>query len=127
MTHSRKDRALTYILNTLTALKAPDAHCFLYLSSVGCSESANFPMMGIVHVDPGRCAFLYLYTDCSSTRREATTANDVYNHDDPDSLVLIKSEGIGIALRGEAMTEGRVIDADRCVTFAMFNVQRARR
>lgn len=111
----------TYILNTLTALKAPDAHCFLYLSSDGCNESANFPMIGIVHVAPGKCAFLYLYTDCSRTRRAATTANEVYNHDDPASPGLKKSVGIGNALRGDAMSDGKEIDADWCVAFAIVN------
>jgi hypothetical protein len=53
------------MLNTLRALRAPESHCFLYPCIVGCKESANFPMIGIVHESPGRCLFLYLYTDCS--------------------------------------------------------------
>ena len=77
--------------------------------------------MGIVHVEPGRCAFLNLYTDCSRTRSAAPTANVVYNHGDDESLEKEKSDGIGIALRGDAMTEGKEIDADWNVAFAMVN------
>src|ERR1700733_3384871 len=56
---------LSYILNTLMALRAPESHCFLYPSMEGETESANLPMIGMVHLSPGKWPFLYLYTDCS--------------------------------------------------------------
>ncbi len=45
----------------------------------------------------------------------------MYNHDDPESPVEKKSEGIGIAPRGDAMTDGKETEADWCVAFAMVN------
>jgi hypothetical protein len=68
---------VAHILNTLKAVNSPLAHCFLYPSSVGFTESANLPMTGIVHRDPGRLPFLARYTVCSSTRRERRIAREV--------------------------------------------------
>jgi len=45
----------------------------------GLVESANRPMMGIVHVSPGRCRFLYRQTACSKARMLPRTAAVVYN------------------------------------------------
>ncbi len=49
-----REEVETHMLNTLIALKAPEAHCLWYPSMVGFTESANLPMRGIVHLDPGR-------------------------------------------------------------------------
>lgn len=72
-------QAKTYMLNTLIALRAPESHCFLYPSMVGFIESANLPISGIVHLSPGKCCFLCLYTDCSRMRRATRTAPVVHN------------------------------------------------
>ena len=68
------------MLKTLRALRAPESHCFLYPSMVGFNESANLPMMGIVQLSPGRCFFLYRYTDCSRARSAKMMASVVYIH-----------------------------------------------
>jgi hypothetical protein len=65
---SQKRHKEAHMLKTLRALRAPESHCFLYPSIVGFIESANLPMMGIVQLSPGRCFFLYRYTDCSRAR-----------------------------------------------------------
>lgn len=46
------------MLKTEMALSGPESPCAMYPSIEGLSESANLPMMGIVHVAPGRWAFL---------------------------------------------------------------------
>ena len=79
-----------YILNTLATLSGV-AQVLWYEAIVGLSEStqgvstrlthrvayssspANFPITGIVHFAPGRCFFLYRYTDCSRTSRVTTS------------------------------------------------------
>lgn len=61
---------------------------------VGFMESANLPMIGIVHFAPGRCDFLYRYTDCSSASNVKTTATEVQSHVE-DFDVEFNSEGMG--------------------------------
>jgi hypothetical protein len=57
----------TYMLKTLVTLNSPLAHCRLYPSNLGSIESLNLPMRGMVHLAPGRWAFLYLYTACGGS------------------------------------------------------------
>lgn len=63
---------LAHMLKTEIALNAPAFHCFLYPSKVGFRLSANLPIIGIVHLSPGKWAFFALYTTCSRIRREMT-------------------------------------------------------
>ena len=97
------------MLNTLTALRAPEFHCRMYPSKVGFSESANLPMTGMVQASPGRCRFLYLYTDCSRARSARTIASVVYNHVAP-SEVGENNDEMGMLYNGEGVEEGIVAD-----------------
>ena len=47
------------MLKTLATLRGPEFQPSWYFSREGWSESANLPMMGIVHLGPGRCAFFF--------------------------------------------------------------------
>jgi hypothetical protein len=84
------------MLKTLIALKAPESHCFLYPSIVGFMESANLPMIGIVHLSPGKWRFLYLYTDCSRRRRARMMAVVVQSH-------VVNEEESGLGSEGTTM------------------------
>jgi len=50
----------TYMWKTLRALRAPEFHWLIYPSRVGLRLSANFPMIGSVHFEPGSPAFFFL-------------------------------------------------------------------
>ena len=47
----------THMLNTLATLRGPEFQPAWYFSREGCSESANLPITGMVHLGPGRPAF----------------------------------------------------------------------
>lgn len=43
-------------------------------------ESANLPMIGMVHLSPGKWRFLYRYTDCSRINKETKMTVVVTSH-----------------------------------------------
>jgi hypothetical protein len=101
----------SHMLKTLMALRAPESHCFLYPSIVGFIESANLPMRGIVHLSPGKCCFLCLYTDCSRTSRAMRMAPVVQSQVVIGPEGKVGNEGMGILERdAPAVDDG--IDAE---------------
>ena len=71
------------------------------------------PIIGIVHVDPGKRPFLCLYTVCSRMSRATTTASVVKIHDEPDEPDEGNRDGKGMLLSGDEMTDGKDTDALR--------------